>query len=1696
MPKKTEAPKEEKWFFSEAGVVERLEKQKNKPAQHQQIVALPHFRFREPNVVSEYVDAPYVDKEDDPESEVDKKALNQGFLDKVHLNLQGDDSSTTDISNMTDTSYTSGTNSQRILSNRSLSGTARSSAVATARAFLANTQQNSQVASRRNSKGADSARGSAVDTARSTGTAELLPAPFSNLSMTRGNSNNSKQGDKSAPTSQRETVYPAMDVPQYVLDAEAEEDRPDGEEADTSSSHKRVETPPKEEEPVDEWNVVPETMKDSMRERAPPIKERYFGADARVMFYDRLRFLNHQRSLTCTDYDEELDELLFDNEDLDKDNNDYPFAENKAAWREREKQEEAAAERKKEEIEEETEKKEEEEKEEEAIDAEKKKDEENGESKTGTPKSSPPKAPEMKDEADGFKEFVNKYDLEFPDPEQSIHIPLSPRSRFISGCIRERMNPRASLILRKRLGKSINISHMAIGNDVAKLLAQCLGDMPFIESLNINNNNLTDEGVAAILNAIAPIKTLKSLNISRNKMDDDAADALADYVKMEDCPCETLIMQVSDVDDFEGERFVRCLMENKSITEIDLSDNLIGRAENMRTVIPDMCTCSEAFAEMLQVKGCILKKLTLAWNTIRLSSSISLTQSLRNNSSLVYLDLSFNSLSFDGGEALGDALLENMTLQFLNVSSNNLNASAIFTISTGIIENKALTRVVLDNNPIGEAGASALMQVPMTVGARCSLSAEKCNVGLSDAKCWFSHSNPLGRHELDLSEPYQRAVAFALLELIANHSTYIFVSAEYEAVKGGAKQDLRLFQTVIKDVKEKFFDERQKGIVAGLRKMRDASGNREKGIQLFHEADEDGGGSIDNDELTDLLTSVGMDVTPDMIEDIMDQYDIDGQGAIGMPEFLAFLKSQYKEATTRLEEMTEERIMASPQNPTRKYQPPRTGRLIFYVMDGFTRKAKYSVMSSSDQEYAKSVSSEVAAMLGFAVANSKVRLGEAMQMFNTMYGEGGQKASILAELVVKLADPQDCKKLVMKVTRGDKIQLGLLKNAMGGAYKPYLGILNGYYQLDLSKQMDQIALTRLLEQSQTDNTRRQGMSPLSPGQIGDTSQCGNWTSFRNEFYNNKRFAVQPDRFRPMPKSGKLHFDYSNISRPQINEDLIILSDKRLMKIMQNIYLITEEETPAYLKKMNTWRLHLKMASTGKGHMLPQYEYPKEKGINIGKACNEFYLRLDDRMRLFSNGFKRENVTVDYQGKNKKKKGKGGQGDKGKEKDPSSSSRPGTSGAASGTESIPEEKAEEEKLDSTKTSRAASRKGSINEGAVAVEAEEAEKEDAEGCGSGGEGNSGSDAEPKEPEAGTGERDKDGAAKEGGTNEEPAAEEPENKLIEGSKAHMKQKMNEEMAKYKMLIESPLVSKEAKSARINEQIEDIMANAWLLCRHVAAIITATPHGTAGRTDWFGSYHVDLIVSLFSRIVDIHNFEVIMSTLNAEECAGVYCRIGWLNIFNPTKPEGMYCLDFCRYEERLCAKMMIGLALVEPGDNWKDSCFRWGWDVDEVPGWELTTGYTQDESCTVKGVVQVRYYSGEGQGKSGCVAHGRFRKAMLALVLANEDVASIDFDEMFPYLVHGSGDSDSDEDEDTKKNKAALAKSLAASNENGEDDEEPPEEVVEGEKRLCQGELYLKRNPTMFNELFSPPGGCQKQKNPLSLIYTTAIVKDDPVI
>jgi hypothetical protein len=63
-----------------------------------------------------------------------------------------------------------------------------------------------------------------------------------------------------------------------------------------------------------------------------------------------------------------------------------------------------------------------------------------------------------------------------------------------------------------------------------------------------------------------------------------------------------------------------------------------------------------------------------------------------------------------------------------------------------------------------------MLLVDIAAGPRVTVSSKKCNIRMAGSmSSWFSISNPLGTFHLDLSKNYDRAVAFALLDVAANH---------------------------------------------------------------------------------------------------------------------------------------------------------------------------------------------------------------------------------------------------------------------------------------------------------------------------------------------------------------------------------------------------------------------------------------------------------------------------------------------------------------------------------------------------------------------------------------------------------------------------------------------------------------------------------------------------------------------------------------------------------------------------------------------------------------------------------------------------------------------------------------------------------------------------------------------------------------
>jgi hypothetical protein len=235
---------------------------------------------------------------------------------------------------------------------------------------------------------------------------------------------------------------------------------------------------------------------------------------------------------------------------------------------------------------------------------------------------------------------------------------------------------------------------------------------------------------------------------------------------------------------------------------------------------------------------------------------------------------------------------------------------------------------------------------------------------------------------------------------------------------------------------------------------------------------------------------------------------------------------------------------------------------------------------------------------------------------------------------------------------------------------------------------------------------------------------------------------------------------------------------------------------------------------------------------------------------------------------------------------------------------------------------------------------------------------------------------------------------------SNANARKDVIEFHSKFSAMILSEEVSRKAKALRLVELIEDVFSPLYLYARHVALIMELFLElGCLRRTDYFGTYRVDACVTLFDRIVDIHNTDLVLRVLTLYEIGCLYCRVGWLSIFNPMKPEGSYCLDLSRYEERMVVKILCALQTNEPGENLRRFEFGWDRNVEPTPKCELIEAWLTDNGLHKRGIVYFTYYGGSGRGLYDCRPNVGLRRALLQLVLINEEDVVADEERNFSW-------------------------------------------------------------------------------------------------
>lgn len=590
----------------------------------------------------------------------------------------------------------------------------------------------------------------------------------------------------------------------------------------------------------------------------------------------------------------------------------------------------------------------------------------------------------------------------------------------------------------------------------------------------------------------------------------------------------------------------------------------------------------------------------------------------------------------------------------------------------------------------------------------------------------------------------------------------------------------------------------------------------------------------------------------------------------------------------------------------------------------------------------------VSAVIHYSVQSVKLRLKEALRICECLYPIEGDNVTILVKILPHMVNPVEARSLIMNVLSFNAKALRRLELLMGNSYFPIIGIFNGYYYLDLSIDTDRTCLSKLLIQSQRYVEATVKKCPFKMGTTGDVSQVGDWSPFRNEFMNGTptRFAV--DLFNPMPSSGKLSFDFSGEDAAPL--DCAVMKDSRCVNIVINACLAEAVFHDSLIGELDAMRSSSKRSLSGNGDFTSTIDQRQAEEIQL--SCTKFWSRLSRRIEEHNQATLREDEWS-----KKEIKRANSSVPSAAIHDPIDEVESGGSDEESLFHSVfdeidveldPEQVLTEDLAEATGMTRLAVASSKGEDTATSVE----------------------------------------NVRRGGLapvqNIEGDANTPVDSLQEKKQSSMSlsQRFMRETSQEILQSKTAEVPYNIKCRKIIRVFVDMLTRVYIRARHVALITKWFHIGRSYRTSHFGTYRVELIIFLFGRIVDLHNFDLVISVLTPFEISCLYCRIGILNLFNPMKPEGCVCLDLSRREERVIAKILALLSVIEPGQNWVDAAFRWDYAGEPMPGWELTQSWMTEEGLPRKGYLFVNYDSGNGKRTRGCIPDVTARKAFLCMV------------------------------------------------------------------------------------------------------------------
>ncbi|CAL7950041.1 unnamed protein product [Xylocopa violacea] len=247
------------------------------------------------------------------------------------------------------------------------------------------------------------------------------------------------------------------------------------------------------------------------------------------------------------------------------------------------------------------------------------------------------------------------------------------------------------------LSDKINLQYYGINTRVVKPLCEALIKNPFVYTLNLTGNWLTEDACYHLNDLLQRNSLLHTLLLAGCKIGPEGAANLHDGI-LDTSTLKTLDLSDCNIRNEGFEHITKAMCNNESIETLLLSDNHLDEscAESLQRLI----SCSKT-----------LRSLGLSWNSLyTVETWKKLVKGFEDNETLIELDLSWNALGKECVPYLRRLLLRSSSLKKLHLNGNRFYNEDVTSIARVLSRNKVLQELYIGNNPLKADGALALVK--------------------------------------------------------------------------------------------------------------------------------------------------------------------------------------------------------------------------------------------------------------------------------------------------------------------------------------------------------------------------------------------------------------------------------------------------------------------------------------------------------------------------------------------------------------------------------------------------------------------------------------------------------------------------------------------------------------------------------------------------------------------------------------------------------------------------------------------------------------------------------------------------------------------------------------------------------------------------------------------------------------------------